>query len=67
MVTAILAGTLKIEALLQLLPALGRQVEEVHVADSQLRTLGDFLQGSQLNPGDKDDQCNSMKVVPPAE
>lgn len=47
---AVLAGAVEVETLLQLLLAISRQVEEVHVADGQLLTLWDFPQSSQLDP-----------------
>lgn len=53
------AGTVKVEMLLQLLLAVSRQVEEVHIADSQLLTLGDSPHSSQLNPGTKKDRTGS--------
>lgn len=56
---AVLTGTLKVKLLLELLLALSRQVEEVHIADSQLLTLCDFTQSTQLDPGTKGRQDTS--------
>ncbi|KAF3848577.1 hypothetical protein F7725_015074 [Dissostichus mawsoni] len=46
----VLAGALKVETLPQVLLAVSRQVEEVHVAHGQLLTLGDLPHSSQLDP-----------------
>lgn len=56
---AVLAGALEVEMLLQLLLAISRRVEEVHVADGQLLTLGDVPQSSQLDP-----EREEVRIVP---
>lgn len=55
---AVLAGTLKVEVLLQLLLAVCRQVEEVHIADSQLLPLRDLPYSTQLNSGTEKDRMD---------
>ena len=50
MLAAVLAGAVKVVLLLQYALALGRQVQEVHVAHGELHTLRHLLQGTQLNP-----------------
>lgn len=48
---AVLAGAVKVVLLLQNVLAVGRQLEEVHVAHCQLLTLSNLTQRTQLNPG----------------
>ena len=50
MLATVLAVAVKVVLLLQHSLALGRQIQEVHIAHSELHTLRDFLQGTQLNP-----------------
>ncbi len=52
----VFAVALKVEMLLQLLLAVRRQVEEVHIADGQFLTLWDFPYSSQLDPGTEEDR-----------
>lgn len=50
---AVIAGAFKVKMLLELLLAVSRQVEEVHIADCQLGALRDLLQSPQLDPGER--------------
>ena len=50
MLGTVLAGAVEVVLLLQYALALGRQVQEVHVAHCELHTLRNLLQGTQLNP-----------------
>lgn len=61
MLATVITGAVKVEMLPQLLLTISRQVEEVHIADSQLLPLLDRPYGSQLDPdsiNNRDNQIN---------
>lgn len=51
LLAAALTAAVEMETLLQLLLPFSRKVQEVHIAEGQLLTLGDLPQSSQLHPG----------------